>query len=133
MQHAHACEQAAFRSFSAYVCGAQISGTRYILPRQATSGHRPRTYILTLNTQPVATWLCHVARRGKRRLRSSALVSTRMLLAVAVVLNMSFAELPMPLGARVPDGAFGRSSSRATLVTTWQRDAVEDVYCIAAV
>ena len=36
-----------------------------------------------------------------------------MLLAVAVVLNMSFAELPMPLGARVPNGAFGRSSSRA--------------------
>ena len=36
-----------------------------------------------------------------------------MLLAVAVVLNMSFTELPMPLGARVPDGAFGWSSSRA--------------------
>ena len=43
---------------------------------------------------------------------ASALLYTRMLLA-AVVLQMSFTDLPLPLGARVPDGAFGRSSSRA--------------------
>ena len=78
----------------------------YILTPEATSGHQAAH----LHTYPYPK-LCHVAAPWLAEAERLAIFSCMLLLA-AVVLQMSFTELPLPVSARVPDGAFKCSSSR---------------------